>query len=177
MCNLNDFDHLKLDPAHREMVSSELDSWHEWYLPVGNTVLDVGAGNGETAQFYLNHGARKIIGIEGDKTSADIMRHNFPNRKVLLVDMDDVDILVIRAKIDSIKSDCEGAERNMVVETHFPFYLQHLQSQGHLDPVTSVWKFVPAKSVEKFMHVFWPRLHMMRIQIAHFVKRMFAQGL
>ena len=108
MCDLKDFQHLKLDSWHKAILKNELEHWHRWYLPVKGTVLDIGAGNGETAQFYLNHGASHVVCIEPE---TDYLYLNFGK---------DPRITIIPLAIDSIKIDAEGVERNMVVETHFP---------------------------------------------------------
>ena len=106
MCELKDFSHLQLDEWHFQMLKDELELWHDKYLPIGKTVLDAGAGNGETAQFYLNHGAQKVICIE---PNADLLKHNFSN---------DPRVIIIDLAIDSVKIDIEGSEINMIVETH-----------------------------------------------------------
>ena len=53
----------------KKMFCNEYAHWKQWYLPVdvkGLTVLDVGAGEGESARFFLEHGAKKVICIEND---------------------------------------------------------------------------------------------------------------
>jgi len=67
MCTLEDFRSLALTEQHRATLEGELDMWHKHYLPIGQTVLDVGAGCGETALFYLKHGAQRVICIEADR--------------------------------------------------------------------------------------------------------------
>jgi SAM-dependent methyltransferase len=109
-------------------VETELQRWHEWYLPVGHTVLDLGAGCGETAFFYLNHGAKRVIAVEYDPEALRLLRENFAS---------DDRVTIIDARIDSIKSDIEGSERNMVVETHFPFKLRKVKT---LTPNVTIWK-------------------------------------
>jgi hypothetical protein len=50
-----------------DMIKSETADWQKHYLPIdlqGKVVLDVGAGEGETAMFFLRHGASKVICIE-----------------------------------------------------------------------------------------------------------------
>jgi hypothetical protein len=49
----------------------EYADWETFYLPVnvkGLTVLDVGAGEGETARFYLEHGAKKLFALNPTTT-------------------------------------------------------------------------------------------------------------
>ena len=53
----------------------ECPHWEEWYLPSslsGKKVLDVGARWGDTAAFFMKHGASKVIMIEADKTMEKI---------------------------------------------------------------------------------------------------------
>jgi SAM-dependent methyltransferase len=112
MCSFSDFSHLELDAAHRHLLKTELDLWHRIYLPQtgleNKTVLDVGAGNGETAQFYLNHGAKHVIAIEPE---ADLLYRNFGK---------DERVTIIPLAVGLIKSDCEGGEHEMIVEAHMP---------------------------------------------------------
>ncbi len=128
MCELKDFDGLHLTEQYRARIERELPLWHRCYLPVGKTVLDVGAGMGETALFYLNHGASRVICIEADPESLKHLRENFRN---------DPRIQVIDAHIDSVKVDIEGGERGMVVETHFPPRFSKLWNPW---PGLALWK-------------------------------------
>src|SRR5689334_6249284 len=121
MCKLEDFDHLVLDQNHRHILETELDLWHRNY-PTGKYVLDIGAGNGETCQFFLNHGAKRVICIEPD---AGLLIQNFAG---------DPRVTIVPFRVDAIKSDCEGGERNMAIETHFPFFLKYLPMDSPLTP-------------------------------------------
>ena len=67
MCTLGDFDSIELDDVHRSLVQTELEMWHEQYLPCGKKILDIGAGCGETALFYFKHGAEKVVCVEIQK--------------------------------------------------------------------------------------------------------------
>lgn len=65
------------------MFLSEYTKWKKWYLPPdhrkgikGQVVLDVGAGCGETAYFFLKNGASKVISIEPDKKAFEILSEN-----------------------------------------------------------------------------------------------------
>lgn len=101
---------MDLIPSYRHTLSAELDAWHRTYLPIkGGTVLDVGAGCGETARFYLLHGANRVIAIEGNKDAFERLAFNF-----LL----DTRVTPIRANVDDIKIDIEGSEDGLVVEWH-----------------------------------------------------------
>ena len=116
MCTAKDFEGMKLLPLYKNWVDIELDIWHKNYLPIKKnaTVLDIGAGCGETAQFYLNHGAKRVIAVESDPKAFECLVHNFK---------DDSRVIPILAHIDNIKCDIEGSEEDMVVETHFPYHI------------------------------------------------------
>jgi len=146
MCELKDFDRLELDNDHRVTLEGELELWHRAYLPVGKTVLDLGAGCGETAQFYLNHGAEKVISIESDSNCYNMLRSNFAN---------DHRVIPILAHIDSIKCDIEGGERDLVIETHFPFKfikIKELIPNVVLWRIKEDWGNIVTKGARKAKH-------------------------
>ena len=61
------------------MLAEMVQEWQHYLPPFsleGKTVLDVGAGCGETAWFFLEHGARKVICIERDPARVAILRKN-----------------------------------------------------------------------------------------------------
>jgi predicted RNA methylase len=147
MCSIEDFKRLDLDDEHRLIVEQELEGWHDWYLPVEDTVLDLGAGCGETAFFYLNHGAKKVICIEANPKAVELLRRNFG---------DDSRVIIVEAHIGSIKMDIEGSERNMVIETHFPFKLKRIKNL--VPPHIIIWKLR-----EDWGNIFTKALRKMRI--------------
>jgi hypothetical protein len=116
MCQLSDFGHLSICEGHKQGLTQELSTWHLY--PVGKVVLDIGAGCGETAQFYLNHGAEKVICVEGSKNCLVNLRKNFQN---------DQRIIVVPYFVDKIKIDIDGSERGLVFESHFPYRLRKLR--------------------------------------------------
>jgi hypothetical protein len=126
MCELSDFSNLKLDPYHRKILKDELKQWHTVYLPregVEGTVLDVGAGNGETAQLFLNHGAEHVICVE---PYSDLLTENFGK---------DSRVTIVPKAVNLIKVDCEGGERNMVVEVHFQYRWVTLKERINLKTI------------------------------------------
>src|SRR6266571_5931155 len=112
MCTIPDFSRLVLTEACGEMLRTELAVWHKAYLPAGRTVLDLGAGCGETAQFYLSHGSELVLAVESDEKALECLRENFKDNK---------HVIILPYHVDKIKVDIEGAEKDMVLETHFPF--------------------------------------------------------
>ena len=101
--------------AYREdMVLKESYDWREFYLPIcvkDLIVLDVGAGEGETARFFLDNGAKKVICIESCheafkylKTNSVIHHQLVPINKFFeLSDLSDY-------SFDFLKMDIEGYE-------------------------------------------------------------------
>lgn len=150
MCSLEDFEKLMLTPIHKSYVNTELSMWHRCYLPVGKVVLDVGAGCGETAFFYLNHGAQRVICIEADNEALEMLRRNFGA---------DDRVVIVSAKLDSIKIDIEGGEQGMLLETHFPSRLKTIQKlDGHVRLRRLEQKWAVPSSQE---------IHALRVRIAH----------
>lgn len=48
MCDLSDYEDIRIYGQWRGILENELEMWHRDYLPVHGTVLDLGAGCGET---------------------------------------------------------------------------------------------------------------------------------
>lgn len=123
MCKETDYDNLHLCYLHRDTMHQELAMWHQHYLPLNSKVcvLDGGAGCGETAFFFLQHGFSKVVAIESDPLCFDNLKYNF---------RDDGRVVPIHAKLDFLKFDVEGAEKSMVMEIHFPFKITRLESSS-----------------------------------------------
>ena len=71
---------LLLDRYHGGCMLSEVLVWPEVYLPgfslKGKTVLDIGAGCGETAQFFFDQGAVRVVCVEADYKAASYIAYN-----------------------------------------------------------------------------------------------------
>lgn len=161
MCKVENFSGLRMDQDHRNMLEAELNDWHLKY-PRGETFCDIGAGNGETAQFAFNHGAKRVIAIEPD---AGLLIKNFPDAIVV---PSDARMVIIPWAIDAMKIDGEGCERNLVLETHFPFRMKFLGNSAIVTPLTNLWKIGPDTGLsELFM------LRLLRVQLAHAIRKSF----
>src|SRR5437867_8043893 len=111
MCTYPDYNSLSMLDDYRNTVKKELQMWHDYYLPVHGTVVDAGAGCGETAFFYLSHGAEHVVCIEPNPDAFACLKQNFGN---------DPRVTILPIKVGHLKVDIEGGEVGMVVETHFP---------------------------------------------------------
>lgn len=111
---------------HRGLIVNELEWWHETYLPpqgIRGTVIDIGAGCGETANFYLLHGAQRVICIESDPNVLQCLYLNYRR---------DPRVTIIPAHVEMLKVDIEGAEEGMVVDTHWPHEWKQWKNHGEI---------------------------------------------
>jgi len=108
------------------MVREWYGPWTRYYLPgfplADKTVLDVGAGCGETAYFYLSHGAKKVVCIEPNTRRFELLqenaRRNDWNVETAQLPFD-VSILE-RYDYDFMKMDCEGCESELLTLREIP---------------------------------------------------------
>jgi hypothetical protein len=110
--------------------------WNIYYLPdfslKGKTVLDVGGGGGESAYFFLQHGAAEVLTVERNEIAAglidaNIRRNNWPVKRVGGTWNNSI---LDTFPCDFMKMDIEGDERELlrldqlqipaVIETHTP---------------------------------------------------------
>jgi SAM-dependent methyltransferase len=106
---------LELNPYYFELLWREWRSWKNWYLPPwslkGKTVLDVGAGCGETALFYYHHGAKKVIAIEPQPSLVSLLRRNMArNSWEMEVVEGPFEKSMLEWSFDFMKMDGEGCE-------------------------------------------------------------------
>lgn len=97
----------------------ERASWLEWYLPPfsleGKTVLDVGAGCGESAAFYIRHGAKKVICIEPDHELLPYLRHNAEIMPLEIIN-ENFRLNHLDLPHDFMKMDIEGWEAELLAD-------------------------------------------------------------
>ncbi|MHB8567577.1 MAG: class I SAM-dependent methyltransferase [Nitrososphaerales archaeon] len=145
---------LRLLKGYRQMFLSEHDKWKKWYLPQNKQdirnkiVLDVGAGCGESAYFFLKYGAEKVICIEPDKKVFDTLVENsrVNSWNVELVN-DYFDINKLSREFDFLKMDCEGCEEQLlnlesikphsVIEVHSSIVSEKLERKFNLNRIYS----------------------------------------
>ena len=110
-----------------EMILRETNDWAKHYLPMdlkGKTILDVGAGEGETARFFLQHGAAKVICIEPGKEAFSYLKLNASKNRLTalnkLFELTDLSI-----PHDLLKMDIEGYEELLLdVKLNTPAVLE-----------------------------------------------------
>jgi FkbM family methyltransferase len=89
--------------------------WNRFYVPdfslKGKAVLDVGAGCGETAHFYLLRGASRVVAVEPDPTAVTCIRKNIAaNRWPVLIIPRKFQLDDLNLEHDFMKMDGEGCE-------------------------------------------------------------------
>lgn len=123
----------------------------------GATVLDVGAGCGETAAFYFEKGAKKVICVESDPKCLCLLDFNkFLNEWNSDIVRGAFDISILgRSEIQFAKFDCEACERalldlstsdvhfDMVGEIHDVAILEEREQQGYRQTIPLV-SFLPS---------------------------------
>lgn len=123
---------IKTDAKGKFDLLKEWNEWEKEYIPKGGlqgkTVLDVGAGSGETACFFFKHGASKVICIEPIHSKCEEIRDNakqlqwnveIRDKKFTLSDLE--------GQIDFAKIDCEGGEKILLdtrINILFPFCVE-----------------------------------------------------
>jgi len=162
MCKPEDYRGLELlSYHHRRYVDPsdsnyELDMWHRDYLPkklTGKWVLDGGAGCGETAFFFLAHGAAGVVCFEPDPAALRCLYRNFG---------EDPRVIIVPYPIDFIKLDIEGAEKDMVIETHF---IPELKKLDTFHGTVTLWRLAKMEKLSRLM--LW--IHKKRIRVAHVI--------
>lgn len=102
---------MRLDWKSRGVYYAERDSYPTWYPGpfTGRVVMDVGAGCGETADYFLKHGAKFVIAIEPDEKKASLLRANMKGRPVYIL-QERFALWMLSLPHDYLKFDAEGAE-------------------------------------------------------------------
>jgi hypothetical protein len=127
-------------------------SWRNYLTPepLGD-VVDIGAGCGETAKLFLEHGARSIVAVENNPECFPYLKENAVKHgfRVWLEDFNPERLLDLR--IDTLKLDIEGWELlllpyldrlkyvNIVLETHCDYITQQFLKRGFSKRDVNSW--------------------------------------
>jgi tRNA G37 N-methylase Trm5 len=145
---------LKFTSWYAEAFASEGQLWEKYYLPSfslkGLTVLDVGAGEGETAYFYFKHGARKVICVENNPLAIQFLEQNLKDNdwNAVVIPKAFESTMLTEHKVDFMKMDGEGCEKELLkldqlaipsfIEVHDPETLRLLHEKFGLEVIKQV---------------------------------------
>lgn len=89
------------------------DDWN-YYLPPGGVegrkVLDLGGGCGETAKFFLDHGAAEVVVVEPNPGCFKYLDYNAERHEGIVVFKEKAKLIHLGLGCDLIKMDIEGYE-------------------------------------------------------------------
>jgi hypothetical protein len=96
-----------------KMIFNETEDWIQYYKPIdvnGLTVLDIGAGEGETAKFYIEHGAKKVICVEPSRIAFGVLKDNAARHSEIMPINKSFSLSDLSLSHDFLKIDIEGYE-------------------------------------------------------------------
>lgn len=109
---------LLLPRSYAKIQVNEKAMWKKWYGTnfSGMTVMDIGAGAGETASYFFNHGAKKVIAFEIDETAIECLWKNAErnNWNITIYGREFYAPLDMRIPHDYMKVDIEGGEVDLL---------------------------------------------------------------
>jgi tRNA G37 N-methylase Trm5 len=136
---------LKLLKQHAVEFINYWEVWEKCYLPKFSlerkTILDVGAGCGETALLFFMCGAEKIIAVEPDSKAVECLRENIKrNNWNVEVIPECFSLEHLKLQFDYMKMDCEGCEEMLlhiselkkpsVIEVHNNDLMRQFERRG-----------------------------------------------
>jgi hypothetical protein len=100
---------------HAYYIVSEFVDWERDYkFPSSlenKTILDIGAGCGETIFYFALKGCRNFIAVEPNSQAADLLRNNAKSNSLNVKVYNDIfRVSHLNEPFDFIKCDCEGGE-------------------------------------------------------------------
>jgi len=129
---------LELTPYYFELLWREWQAWKSWYLPPwslgGKTVLDVGAGCGETSLFYYYHGAKKVIAVEPQASLTPLLKTNMVrNNWNMEIVEGPFQPSMLEWDFDFMKMDGEGCEDLLLNADRLPACAIEVHAEAVLD--------------------------------------------
>lgn len=130
---------LELTPSAWTAVYSEWVYWTHHYVEfmpaTTQTVLDVGAGCGETALLYFLQGAKCVICVEPEVDRARLLERNSARNhwNTTIIRQEFNARLLDQASFDFMKMDCEGCESQLLRARAVPPCVMEVHGRQLLD--------------------------------------------
>jgi tRNA G37 N-methylase Trm5 len=102
------------------LLFREWQNWEQNYLPINveeKTILDIGAGEGETAYFYLQNNAKKVVCIEANPDAFSMLVKNALNHQQIEALNEPFKKAHLKIPHDLMKMDIEGYEDKLLTTT------------------------------------------------------------
>lgn len=103
------------------MLFIQWQDWEQNYLPIdvkGKTILDIGAGEGETAYFYLQNNAKNVVCIEPKPDAFSMLIKNTLNHQQQIEALNEpFKKTHLKIPHDLMKMDIEGYEEKLLTTT------------------------------------------------------------
>jgi 2-polyprenyl-3-methyl-5-hydroxy-6-metoxy-1,4-benzoquinol methylase len=119
----------KLLPEYATCLETEWADWNTYYRPPfpleNKTVIDIGAGCGETILFFALKGCRNFIAIEPNEKCVDMIQQNAKSNGLNIKTINDCfKPEHLELSYDYIKCDCEGGEEILLGKKNKPVSLE-----------------------------------------------------
>ena len=98
-------------------IVGEMQIWIKSYLSLnlsGLKVLDVGAGEGEAAKFFLDHGAAKVVCVEPQTQKYRYLARNAAKHPSFLTLKKTINLSDLKLPYDFLKCDLKGYEEELL---------------------------------------------------------------
>lgn len=113
---------------------TEKETWKRKYLPPsgvkGKVILDIGAGAGETAKFFLDHGALHVVAVEMDEDILHLLKLNSVEHPITIIPKA-FETKFLRIPHDFMKMDIEGYEAILFGSEEFESYDKDCVIEAH----------------------------------------------
>jgi tRNA G37 N-methylase Trm5 len=119
---------LRLTRAKAALMMSEWSLWNRFYIPragiVGKTILEVGAGCGESAAVLFEKGAKKVVCVEPNdedvRYPSENIKENGWNAEIIPTKFN---LSILNGAFDLVLMDCEGCEAELLCLDILPYII------------------------------------------------------
>ncbi len=145
--------------SYRRTAISEWEFWDKQYnFPFclhGKTILDIGAGCGETALFFASKGADKVICIEKNKMLQPfLIKNKCINKLNMDIIIDSFNVKHLDLCFDAVKMDIDGGEIELLKfgEIDFPMIIEvHSRNMAYAFQKKGFETILKLRSIDQYI--------------------------